>query len=177
MEPSLEVLLEKGLKEAKAQGVFEGFPKSFDECNGADFSDGAEPVLHTKAGKKLSEPRVGELGTLVGDKVARRAEPTTRGSKKFLDVSGGRLGGKDSSGEGHSREGVENDGDLEMKEPEQTRDVGQVSQPDMVGVASLDGPAGRWANDGRQRVARLPFEYGGRSRARASNLLGRGFGR
>ena len=34
MEPSLEVLLEKGLKGAKAQVVFESFLKSFDECDG-----------------------------------------------------------------------------------------------------------------------------------------------
>ena len=99
MEPSREVLLEKGLEEAKAQRVFEGFPKSFDEGDGTDVADGAETVSHTKAGKKLSEPRVGELGTLVGDKVARRAEPTTRGSKELLDLPGGRLGGKDASGE------------------------------------------------------------------------------
>jgi len=99
MEPSREVLLEKGLEEAKAQRVFESFPKTLDEGDGADLADGAETVSHTKAGKKLSEPRVGELGTLVGDKVARRAEPTTRGSKELLDLPGGRLGGKDASGE------------------------------------------------------------------------------
>jgi len=148
MEPSLKGLLEKGLKGAKAQGVFEGFPKSFDEGDGADLTDGAETVWHTKAGKKLAEPGVGELGTLVGDKVARRAEPTTRGSKELLDLPGGRLGGKDASGEGHTRKGVENDGDLEMEETEQTRDVGEISQPDVVGVASPDGPPGRWARGG-----------------------------
>ena len=150
MEPSLEVLLEKGLKGAKAQVVFECFPKSFDECDGAGFADGAETVLDTKVNEKLSEPRVGELGTLVGDKVPRRAEPTARRSKELLDISGGRLGGKDASREGHSREGVKNNGDLEMKETEQTGDVGQVSQPDVVGVASEYGPPCRWPNGWRQ---------------------------
>jgi len=79
---------------------------------------------------------------LVGDKVARWAEPTTRRSKELLDIWGGRLCGKDASGQGHSSEGVQNDGDLEMKETEQAGDVGQIRQPDMVRVSS---PHGRWA--------------------------------
>ena len=149
MEPSLEVLLEKGLKGAKAQVVFECFPKSFDECDGAGFADGAETVLDTKVNEKLSEPRVGELGTLVGDKVPRRAEPTARRSRRASDISEEGSAGK-TEPRGHSREGVKNNGDLEMKETEQTGDVGQVSQPDVVGVASEYGPPCRWPNGWRQ---------------------------
>ena len=63
-------------------------------------------------------------------------------------VWGGRLGRKGASGEGHSREGVKNDGDLEMKETEQAGDVGQIRQPDMVRVSSPHGPPGRWARGG-----------------------------
>ena len=177
MESSRQVLLEKGLKGAKAQGIFEGFPKSFDEGDGAGLADGAETVSHCKAGKKLLEPRVGELGTSVGDKVARRSEPTTRCSKELLDLPGGRLGGKDASGEGHTGEGVENDGDLEMEETEQTGDVGEISQPEMVGVSNPHGPPGRWANGGGQVAARLHVVSCERSRARASNRPGRGSGR
>lgn len=116
-------------------------------------------MLHTKAGKKLSEPRVGELGTLVGDKVARWAEPTTRCSKELLELSGGRLGRKDASGQRHSREGVQNDGGLEMEETEQAGDVGEIRQPDMVRVSSPHGPPGRWARGGgrlRQDFASYP---------------------
>ena len=145
IEPSLEVLLEKGLKGAKAQVVFEGFPKSLNDGDGTDLADSTEAMANLEAGEKVPEPRVGELGTLVGDKVARGAEETTRRSKELLDIWGGRLGRKGASGEGHSREGVKNDGDLEMKETEQAGDVGQIRQPDVVGVASPDGPPGRWA--------------------------------
>jgi hypothetical protein len=38
MEPSLEVLLEKALKGAKAQSIFEGFPEALDEGDGADLT-------------------------------------------------------------------------------------------------------------------------------------------
>ena len=148
-EPSLQVLLEKGLKGAKAQVAFEGFPKSFDEGDGADFADGSEAMPHVKSGKKFPEPRIGELGTLVGDEVTRRAEPATSGSKEFLDLGRRRFCGKDAGGERHSGEGVEYDGDLEMEEAEEAWDVGQIGQPDMVGIVSADGPAGRRWGSGR----------------------------
>ena len=86
-EPSLEVLLEQGLEGAKAQCVFEGFPKPFNERDGADLADGTQSMLYMESGKETFETRVGELGTVVGDEVTGRAELTRSGSKELLDLS------------------------------------------------------------------------------------------
>jgi hypothetical protein len=132
-EPSLKVLLKEGLERAEAQCVFEGFPESLDEGDGADLADGTEAMPHVKSGQEARHAGVGELRTVVGNEMTRRAEPTRGGSKELLDLSGRRFCGKDASGDWHAREGVENDSDLRMKESEQTRDVGQVGQHTWLG--------------------------------------------
>lgn len=76
--------------------------------------------------------------------MTRRAEDTARGDKQLLNVSGGRLGGKNPTRQWRSREGIENDGDLEMKEVEQTGDVRQVRQPDVVPVLGPNRPSTSW---------------------------------
>jgi len=86
-EPSLEVLLEQGLEGAKAHVVFESSPKPFNEGDGADLADGSESMLNMESGQETFEAGIGELGTLVGDEVSGRAEPTRSGSKELLDLS------------------------------------------------------------------------------------------
>lgn len=58
-EPSLEVLLEERLEGAKAQGVFEGFPKPLDEGDGAGPVNGAEPMKDMKSAEKPAKVGVG----------------------------------------------------------------------------------------------------------------------
>ena len=65
-EPSLEVFLKKWPEGTKAQCVFELFPKSFDDGNGAGLADGAEPVPDTESEEKPLKSGVNELASLVG---------------------------------------------------------------------------------------------------------------
>ena len=65
-EPSLEVFLKKGPEVAKAQRVFELFPESFDDGNGAGLTDSAESLPYSEAGEKLPKSGVDVLAALVG---------------------------------------------------------------------------------------------------------------
>jgi hypothetical protein len=118
LEPSLKVLSKKGPKKAKAQRVFECFPKTFDDGNGAGLANGTETLLDSKAAKKPPKSGLGKLWALVGYEMLWGSEPSNCLAKKGTDVLGGGLFGKDSESEGHSREDVESEHDPESKKAE-----------------------------------------------------------
>ena len=138
-EPSFEVFLKKGPEGTKAQCVFELFPKSFDDGNGAGFSDGAEPMPDPESEEKLLKSGVDELFPLVRYKVSGDSETSHGFEEKESDLLCGGLFGENAERERHSRKHIQDDGDLEMKETEKSGHVGQVGHPDVTWVAGLDG--------------------------------------
>lgn len=83
-------------------------------------------MADVKSCEELAERGIGELGALVRDEMSGRAKPTRRRFKELLDLLGRGLLSKDAGGKRHTGEGVEHDGNLEMKEAEETGYIGQV---------------------------------------------------
>ena len=59
-------------------------------------------------------------------------------SEETCELARGGLGGEHGRGERHCRETVEDDGELEPKESEERRDVGDVHQERMLRVERAD---------------------------------------
>ena len=142
-EPSLEVLLKKRPEGAKAQCVFELFPESFNDGNGAGFSDGTEPLSDPEAKEKLSESGVDELASLVGNEMSGDSEANHGLEKKDSDVFGGWLFGENAERERQSRKDIQDDCDFEAKKTKESGNFGEVGHPDVSWVTGLDGACGR----------------------------------
>lgn len=81
-----EVILKKRPERAKAQCVFELFPESFDDGNGAGLADGAESVPDTESEEKPLKSGVDKLAPLVRYKVSGDSETSYGFEKKNSDV-------------------------------------------------------------------------------------------
>ncbi len=65
LEALFELIVDEGFEGAEQEEVFEGSPKSFDECDGACFSDGAETLTDADVLEGVFEELGGELWALV----------------------------------------------------------------------------------------------------------------
>ena len=89
--------------------------------------------------EKLPKSGVDKLAPLVRYKVSGDSETSHGFEEKNPDFLCGGLFGEDAEREGHSREDVQDDCDLEAKEAEESGNIGQVGHPDVTRVMGLDG--------------------------------------
>ena len=93
----------------------------------------------SEPGEGAAERPALELGSLVRDRVARRAESAGRVGEQFRHVAAGRLLEEDPCGERCARrKDIENDGELEGEETEESRDLGEVQHPDVIRILGAD---------------------------------------
>jgi len=74
LDSAFKLSLGQRFERAQPQAVFESSPKSFDDRDGAVFTDGAESLLSAEPLQLLLKPVGRELSSLVGDEMPRRAE-------------------------------------------------------------------------------------------------------
>ena len=65
LEALFELALDEGFEGAEHEEVFEGSPKSFDERDGAGFSDGAETLSDAELLQGVFEELGGKLRALI----------------------------------------------------------------------------------------------------------------
>ncbi len=90
-ESLLELVENERLESLERKALFQGSPQSFDKCDGAGSSDGAEAVSDAELGEPIAKIFGGELASLVGDEVARHAEALDGGLEKPEDGWRGRF--------------------------------------------------------------------------------------
>ena len=137
-EPSLEVFLKKWPEVAKAQCVFELFPKSFDDGNGAGLTDSAEPLPYSEAGEKPPKSGVDVLASLVGYKVSWDSE-TSHGFEKKERICWAVGSLVKTLNESGIREKTSKMTAILKEKGRKVRHIGQVGHPDVTWVTCLDG--------------------------------------
>jgi hypothetical protein len=174
LEAAFEAVLDEG-REGFEQGKCPQCPpESFEDSDGADLADSAESLADVEAIAGVAEELGGELTSLVGDEVPAEAEAGDGVSEKGGDFGGGRLLEEDPSGEGHPGKDIENESELETKDPEKARDVGEVGEKDMLGEARaqrtfvMDGAGLGFVRFTRFTLGRLLFEDPGHGGLRDS---------
>jgi hypothetical protein len=80
----LEIDPQKGRSCRDLRDCLQGQKEALDEGDGARLADGSIAVAHSVVREGLSERLRGELGTLVGDGVAGRAEPARRAGEEVV---------------------------------------------------------------------------------------------
>jgi len=121
LKPLAQVGQEERLEGSQCEFVFEGSPESFDQGDRAGFADGAEAVRNGELCEQLAEDAGGELRALVGDEVARAAEPRRGLGEEGGDGGGSRLAGEKGGGQGHSGEDIVDDCELEGEQGNRLR--------------------------------------------------------
>ena len=134
-----ELVENEGFEAFEREAVFEGSPKSLDEGDGADFPDGAEALADAGVSECIAKAYSGELASLIGDEVTREPEPPHGFSEKLNDRFCGGLLWEHTSADRKSRKRVEDDGELEAEKAEETGNIGEVDEEDMIRKASSDG--------------------------------------
>ncbi len=102
LKPVFEVCSHQGLERTQAQAVFESSPKSFDERDRADLTDGTEALSDAQPEQRCSKTFCRELPSIVRDEALGRAEPLHRGSEQTAHISGGRFFPEKLSDERHA---------------------------------------------------------------------------
>jgi hypothetical protein len=131
-ETSLELALDERRKHPHGHEPFEASPGSFDESDGAGLSDGAESPDDTEVFEFRAESLGYELSSLIGDEMEGSTMPVNGTAQELDQVLGSGFLGKDTSGDGKSREGIEDESELEVEETEEARDVGEIDEKDVV---------------------------------------------
>jgi hypothetical protein len=109
---------ERGSRVTIAEGLLECLPEAFDDGDGAALAYGSETMSDAESMQVALQSESGELGSVVGDEVRRTSEALDGGAKKGGHLSGGGLEIEDLPRQRHSREDVEDEGDVEVEEPE-----------------------------------------------------------
>jgi len=140
VEAAFEVSFGQRLERTQSQGVFEGSPESLDDGNGTVLADGTEALPGTEPSQRFPKPLGGELPSLIGDEVPGWAEMKRGPFEQPAYLSGGAFFPEDFGDEGHAGEDIEDDHELEGKQSKETGDGGDVSHPDVMGMAGAESP-------------------------------------
>ena len=103
-------------------------------------TDSAEALTDAEGGECFAKEARGELGALIGDEVPGISEAGGGLSEEHGDVIGRRLLLEESDSQGESRKDIEDESELETKDSEESWDVGEVDEEDVVGEASPEEP-------------------------------------
>ncbi len=142
-EPALEIGPEQGWSRSEDGDALQGAEETLDEGNGPGLPDGAVAVAYGETAECLLDLLRGELRSSVGDGVSRRAEAADCAEEEAGDVAAAWLGEEHLGREGHPREDVEDEGEFEGEEPQESGDLGEVHHPDVVREAGTHATACR----------------------------------
>lgn len=136
-----ETLETDGLRGVPREKTFDGLPESFEDADGMRLAEFSVSLFDPAALEVVLKPLLLEHSLAVGEKVDRLSKLRDGASDQSPDDLGARLEQGKASGEGISRKGIVEDGEVREPNAPLSAEHGDVDVPDVI------LPAGR--RDGR----------------------------
>lgn len=135
---SFEVLKGQGWNDLEVRDAFERFPEAFESCVGVDVFDAAVTMSGAISTNSLAEGLGNEFTTAVSNDVTRLTEVLHGGLEQLSHGLARGPAIECHGGQGHSRVGIEDGGEIELLRGEEVLDLSDVHHPDVVDEVGFD---------------------------------------